>query len=229
MCAYAGSIIFSAKNLCDTPRWSAVEARGGPTSVNPRSGAFGIAQWLSRDRLAPIRGNTDFDAQLRHALHELHTTERRALAKLNSAKTPFEAATGASMFERAEGYNARTGVDLFTGRTAAAMGGLKVGPPGEPVQVASGGDVLWYKRDRYYPSKAGGYSRLRDDEVVNDLKDGPPSQKIAMSRVGDDMMQRRFNSAGASAGSGKGHLHITMDGFPTGTRARASVVSPGVV
>ncbi|WP_018264043.1 hypothetical protein [Methylobacterium sp. WSM2598] len=50
-----------------------------------------------------------------------------------------------------------------------------------------------------------------------------PEPKISMSRVGDEMMGRRFNDAGASAGSGKGHLHITMDGFPTGTRARASM------
>ena len=103
-------------------RWSAVEARGGPGSVNPKSGAFGIAQWLGRDRLPGIKGNTDFDAQLAYALKELHGTERRSLAQLNRAKNPLEAATGASMFERAEGYNGRTGVDDFTGRTADAMG-----------------------------------------------------------------------------------------------------------
>ncbi|ACA19872.1 hypothetical protein M446_5565 [Methylobacterium sp. 4-46] len=93
-------------------RWSAVEARSGPTSVHPRSGAFGIAQ---------------------------------------------------------------------------------------------------------FRSKSGGYSRLRDDEVVNDFKSGPPG-RAAARRIGDEMMGRHCNAAGASAGSGTGHLYITMHGSPTGTR-----------
>lgn len=113
-------------------RWAAVESSGGPTSVNPKSGAFGIAQWLTRDRLAGIKGNTDFDAQLAYVLKELNTTNGAALRKLNSAKTDFDAATGASMYERAEGYNPKTGVDNFTATTAAAMakivGGAKAGP-----------------------------------------------------------------------------------------------------
>ncbi|MCJ2068149.1 M15 family metallopeptidase [Methylobacterium sp. J-030] len=102
-------------------RWSAVEAPGGPTSVNPRSGAYGIGQWLTADRRVPIQGNPDFDAQLQHALKELHGPEGRALAALNAAKTPMEAARGASIYERAEGWNAAAGTDNFTGRTAAAM------------------------------------------------------------------------------------------------------------
>lgn len=103
-------------------RWSAVEAPGGPGAVNPKSGAFGIGQWLTADRLAPIKGNTDFDAQLGHALHELHTTEGAALRALNAAKTPQDAARGASMYERAEGYNGQTGIDNFTAKTATAIG-----------------------------------------------------------------------------------------------------------
>ncbi|MGU3475639.1 M15 family metallopeptidase [Methylobacterium sp. D48H] len=129
-------------------RWSAVEARGGPGSVNPKSGAFGIAQWLGRDRLPGIKGNTNFDAQLAYALKELHTTERKSLAQLNRARNPMEAATGASMFERAEGYNGRTGVDNFTGQTANAMGlldganaasGANRGPLSDPAGPLSDG------------------------------------------------------------------------------------------
>jgi len=120
-------------------RWSAVEAAGGPASRNPKSGAFGIAQWLTRDRLAPIDGNTDYDAQLGHVLKELHSSEGRALKRLNAAKTDYDAAVGASTYERAEGYNAATGVDNFTATTAAAMAKIAGKAKGAPV---TGKDVI---------------------------------------------------------------------------------------
>lgn len=113
-------------------RWSAVEAGDGPTSRNPKSGAWGIGQWRSPDRRAPIDGNPDFDAQLAHAVKELQTTERAALAQLNSAKTDQEAARGASMYERAEGYDRKTGLDNFTAKTATAMGLLGRRPAPSP-------------------------------------------------------------------------------------------------
>lgn len=109
-------------------RWSGVEAAGGPSSVNPSSGAFGIGQWLGA-RKRGIAGNTNFDAQLDHAIGELNGPERRARDRLNSAATPAEAATGASMFERAEGYNARTGRDNFTGQTERVMDRLRPRAP----------------------------------------------------------------------------------------------------
>jgi hypothetical protein len=101
-------------------RWSAVEAPAGPASVNPSSKAFGIGQWLG-SRKPGIAGNTDFDAQLDYAVKELKGPESKALNQLNSAKNNAQAAIGASMFERAENYNPKTGLDDFTGKTAAAM------------------------------------------------------------------------------------------------------------
>ena len=98
-------------------RWANVEASGGPASVNPRSGAFGIAQWLG-SRLPPIRGNTDFNAQLAYVVQELNGSESRAASVLRRAQSAYEGARGASMYERAEGYNANTGADNFTQRTA---------------------------------------------------------------------------------------------------------------
>ena len=62
-------------------RWAAIEAKGGPSSVNPNSGAFGIAQWLGR-RKPGIAGNTDFEAQLAYAARELNTTEQNAASAL---------------------------------------------------------------------------------------------------------------------------------------------------
>lgn len=97
-------------------RWSGIEAGGGPGAVNPRSGAFGIAQWLG-SRKAGIAGNTDFDAQLSHAISELNGAEKKAGDALRSAKTMGQGARGASMYERAEGYNAYSGTDNFTAST----------------------------------------------------------------------------------------------------------------
>lgn len=103
-------------------RWKNVEASGGPGSTN-EIGAFGIAQWLG-SRKTGIAGNTDFDAQLSHAIKELGTTETKAAAILRNAKTPAEGAIGASTFERAEGFNPSTGRDNFTAKTLAGMGGI---------------------------------------------------------------------------------------------------------
>lgn len=99
-------------------RWAAVEAGGGPDSVNPTSGAYGIGQWLgSRKTNVP----KDFEGQLKHAAKELNTTEYKAAKRLRSAATPEEGAIGASMFERAEGYDPSTGRDNFTDKTIKAM------------------------------------------------------------------------------------------------------------
>ena len=110
-------------------RWKNVEATGGPASVNPTSGAFGIAQWLG-SRKTGIAGNTNFDDQLSHVIKEVQSTERRAGDLARRAKTADEGATAASMFERAEGYNPRTGRDFFTGTTAAGVPGIAIGAKG---------------------------------------------------------------------------------------------------
>lgn len=99
-------------------RWANVESSGGPASVNRYSGAFGIAQWLGA-RKTPIAGNTNFDAQLAYVVAELSGPESRAAALLRGATDAYSGAVGASVYERAEGYNSSSGVDNFTSRTAA--------------------------------------------------------------------------------------------------------------
>jgi len=103
-------------------RWMNVEASGGPSTVNS-IGATGIGQWLGA-RKAGLP--SDLDGQIRHALGELHGSESRALGYLNSGSA-VGAATGASQFERAEGYNSRTGTDNFTGKTLRGMGRVHAG------------------------------------------------------------------------------------------------------
>lgn len=116
----AGLSDAGAKGLIS--RWMNVEASGGPASRNS-IGAWGIAQWLG-GRKNGIDGNSDYDAQLAHAIKELNTTERKAGDALRSAKTAAQGAIGASMYERAEGYNSLTGRDNFTGRTLGGMAGI---------------------------------------------------------------------------------------------------------
>jgi Phage tail lysozyme len=137
-------------------RWAAVEAPGGPTSVNP-NGAQGIGQWLG-DRQNALTASGDFDKNLTAAINELNGRERAAGDALRSAKTPAEAERGASMFERAEGYNPSTGEDAYTGstpvgdvlkaidkRTAAAVA-ASMSPAGGPWVKANSKE---YATDRF--------------------------------------------------------------------------------
>src|SRR4051812_1512450 len=103
-------------------RWANVEATNGPSS---RGGflnhAWGIAQWLG-PRLPPIDGNPSFNDQLAYVIQELQRPESaasgRAFQILQTAQDAYSAAIGASLYERASGFNSSTGVDNFTQRTA---------------------------------------------------------------------------------------------------------------
>jgi hypothetical protein len=99
-------------------RWASVEAAGGPKSVNPISGARGIGQWLSKDRIGGF--TADYDSQISHAVEELNGKEARAAKQLRKAQNARDAAIGATMYERAEGWNNRAGTDNFTSQSEAA-------------------------------------------------------------------------------------------------------------
>jgi hypothetical protein len=97
-------------------RWASVEASGGPTAVNPKSGAAGINQALGDRKPAGYSGMS-FDQQLDYIVKkDLHdASQRRALDVLKNATTAAQAAAGASMYERAEGFNGVT--DNYTNST----------------------------------------------------------------------------------------------------------------
>jgi hypothetical protein len=97
-------------------RWSGVEAAGGPSSRNPKSGAEGINQALGSRKPAGF-SSWNLDKQLDYIIGTDLPSEGRALAQLRGAKTMADAAIGASMYERAEGYNKVTGIDNFTAST----------------------------------------------------------------------------------------------------------------
>jgi hypothetical protein len=115
-------------------RWAAVESPdAGPSAINPISGAIGIHQALSRSRKEGIVLG-DFEGQLARVAAELKGPEGRAYQMLAAARNPLEAATGASQFERAEGYDQATGADAFVRKTVAAMRAL---PPQTESQPGS--------------------------------------------------------------------------------------------
>lgn len=124
-------------------RWMNVEAGGGPSTVNS-IGATGVGQWLGprKARLiafAKSRGKNwnDFDTQLQFALSELNGPESAAGRALRNARTDAQGATGASMFERAEGYNSWNGMDNFTGKTYRGMRGINTGAKGSALSSIS--------------------------------------------------------------------------------------------
>jgi hypothetical protein len=118
--AYAADYLMKNANLTKegaaglVARMAGVESPQGPGSLNPISGAAGIAQGLG-DRRAGYTGT--FEQQLANEARELNTTEKRAGNILRAAHTAAEAKRGASAFERAEGYNGQTGLDNFTNAT----------------------------------------------------------------------------------------------------------------
>lgn len=112
-------------------RWAGVEStQRGASEINYK-GAIGIAQWLGNRKRGVVVG--DFDSQLAHVVRELRGPENRSYRTLMGARDATAAAIGASMYERAEGYNPRTGEDNFTGKTIRSMklipGGSKIDAP----------------------------------------------------------------------------------------------------
>ena len=91
--------------------------------------------------------------------------------------------------------------DLAEGASAPRQGDTGNSAPEQP----------WYERPR--SNEPGKMSRVRDDEIED-----PRSRK----RQGDDLMLKMFPPRAAVPG-GKGSLHITLDGFPSGAKARASM------
>lgn len=141
-------------------RWAGVEARGGPGSQNPNSGAVGIGQWLgARKNGLP----SDFDGQLAHASRELNTSEKRAAERLRSAQTPEDAAIGAAMYERAEGYDPKTGADNFVQPTISTMRRLGL-PTNQPDYSFIDDDL----KGLNVPDTSNDYSFLHQD-IANSL------------------------------------------------------------
>lgn len=157
-------------------RWAGVESTGRGASEVNSIGATGIAQWLGNRKNGVVVG--DFDGQLAHVVRELRGSENRAYRTLMGARDASAAAIGASMYERAEGYNPNTGADNFTGKTIRSMSVIPGGSKKPPPDVSP---VLGMRQSGSHPSDAllgGGLtpppfsfgaraSMLRDGAVTN--------------------------------------------------------------
>ena len=144
----------------------AAESNLSPTSVNPKEGAFGIANWTGSRRAALQqfaqangRNPADLDTQLAFADSELAGPERRARDLLMNAQTPAQGAAAALAYERPAGYHAggdpaqasRWGVRLGNTESAFAQSQGPTAPQSSatasqstpvprPVQVSTGPD-----------------------------------------------------------------------------------------
>ena len=120
-------------------RWSGIEASGGPTSSNNIGGGhWGIGQWDAA-RGGHEMAKASFEDQVSHAIGELNGPEKIAGDALRSAKTPEDGARGASMYERAEHYDPKTGVDDHTARTPvkAVLNAIDGAKPAAKTEIAA--------------------------------------------------------------------------------------------
>jgi hypothetical protein len=127
-------------------RWAFVEASKGPGDSNAVGGGhYGIAQW-GQARGGADMAHASFDEQLKHAADELDSSEKAAKDLLNSARTSGEAARGASAFERAEGYNAQSHMDIGYSKTergiAEVENRIKGAHKAEPPRSSKPSDVM---------------------------------------------------------------------------------------
>jgi hypothetical protein len=176
-------------------RWKNVESGAGPASVNPTSGAFGIGQWLGT-RKPGIAGDTDFDHQLAYTLKELHSSESRALNLLNAAKTPWEAARGATAYERAHNFGklADPETDDFTKTTWAGIAGVQrdvAAPVLDHVQVPT----AWWGAMEPFPSASA-------------------ANAIPTGNLSDYFGAKTPTPALGSDGSGRGGGDVTITASP---------------
>ncbi|MGN6774998.1 phage tail tip lysozyme [Rhizobium sp.] len=180
-------------------RWMNVEASGGPGEVNS-IGATGIAQMLGpRKRrllqMAQEQGVSykDYDLQLSHIIEELKGSERKAGDRLRAAKTAQEGAIGASMFERAEGYNSLTGRDNFTGRTLGGMRGI-----GDYVGSVMTGQTLSNIQNNHTATTSSTSNAFHIDKIDVNAPQATDSKGIAAS-IADSLFR---STVAATANSG---------------------------
>ena len=104
-------------------RMAMVEStRDGPNAANA-SGHLGIFQ-ADRSRAAQFGNSRDFDAQLKAYADQAYGRDGMGAGKiLSTTNDDAEAARGAAVFERAEGWNGRT--DNWAGKTLSGMSSVR--------------------------------------------------------------------------------------------------------
>lgn len=122
-----------------------VESSFNPSALNPNEGAIGIFQWEGARRVAlqqwaAAMGTTEtnLNAQLTFAWHELQTDNAGALAKLQATNSPESAAAAWDQYyERSAGTSrlqrVQDAVNYYTGAgggpvTTTGSGSVEVGP-----------------------------------------------------------------------------------------------------
>jgi hypothetical protein len=188
-------------------RWMFVESAGGPESINPKSGAEGIAQWLGSRKGNGSRGS--YDDQLSKVIGELNGPEALAKRLLN---TKGREAEGASAYERAEGYakgaNAGTHRDNFTDRVAEGMKHVVHGAQSRPATVYVDGVP---SSDQNAPVSSG--VPTKEEFQAADAR------KMALQRPGHRMTQEEHDQLVKD--------NKTTDAYLAAHRGEAGPMDPG--
>lgn len=134
-------------------------------AVNPKSGAFGLAQWLGPRKkelknFANSRGEdiSDEKTQLAFINHELNTTEKKAKNKLLNAKTAGEAATVFSdHYERAGAHEKNN-----EKRASIAEKVLNFFIPTAGAEEMTDGDYTYFNDENKDSKTVGDYTYFND-------------------------------------------------------------------
>ncbi len=206
-------------------RWKNVESHNrGPDDLNPNSGAYGIEQGLGSRK----PNTNDFDEQLKAAARETRTGDGGGSGRIfDNAQDDREAARGASVHERAEGWNGRT--DNFQNTTLAGMAevrrNVQAAPPLVAAQppAAQGGDADWQNHRGGkvpMPKILGGnpFGGLNPDALRATMSSAPPlggavaaNKNVSMHQTNNVSVQGVSDPTAAAAQIGARHdKHSSM-------------------
>jgi hypothetical protein len=168
-----------------------------------------MLKWLGENGYAPNSAEGQMRYMAREAMTDANYRKtRRVLMGEGTGNVDADTDTITKNFEAPKRINRRS---------PAVQNAYRVGPSDGAVRGDTAGpsaeaDVPWYQRPR--SNEPGKMSRLRDDEL-----EVPGSGE----RPGDRMMRRFYGEGAPVAKGGKGSLHITLEGFPPGSKAKASM------
>lgn len=93
------------------------ESKLDPNAINPKSGAYGIAQWLGDRKMAAVATQGDLDRQLQLIWNEFHNKESQSFKDILNSKTIPDVSNAMEEYERAgdpsfTAYSAKVGETL---------------------------------------------------------------------------------------------------------------------
>ncbi|MRI57702.1 hypothetical protein D8770_27955, partial [Methylobacterium sp. DB1607] len=167
-----------------------------------------MVRWLEANGYARNSAEGQMRYMAREAMLGGYGKTRRILMGQGTGDVDTDTNTITREFESPAVINRRSGAVRNAYRAGPSDGAVRADVPG----AGSDQEVPWHQRPR--SNEPGKMSRLRDDEI---------DVRGSGERPGDRMMRRFYGESAPVARGGKGSLYITLDGFPPGAKARASM------